>query len=160
MRFLAASALCLASCTFGCATPLPSLDEVPAALPAAWVSEAAEEPKSESLASGTASDADLAAADARKVAFAIDAQGIGARSGPRRAERQPFVGHAWLDEGENETVEASLDEAVASGDMLMLMVHGETGGMKEREFEYTLGAKEDGPIRVDGKLVTATITAN
>ena len=43
--------------------------------------------------------------------------------------------------------------------MLMLMVHSEAGGNEEGVFEYTLGAKEDGPIRVDGNLVTATITA-
>ena len=72
----------------------------------------------------------------------------------------PVVGYAPLRMGENMDVAAILQEDVAAGDMLMLMVHGETGGMKEREFEYTLGAKEDGPIRVDGKLVTATITAN
>ena len=71
----------------------------------------------------------------------------------------PVVGHAMLKEGENTDVTATLDEAVASGDKLMLMVHGETGGMKAGEFEYTLGATEDGPIRVDGNLVMTTITA-
>ena len=44
-------------------------------------------------------------------------------------------------------------------DMLMLMVHSEDGGMKTGVFEYTLGAKEDGPIKPDGKLVMSTITA-
>jgi len=39
------------------------------------------------------------------------------------------------------------------------MIHSEDGGMKTGVFEYTLGAKEDGPIRMDGKLVMATITA-
>ncbi|MAY63420.1 MAG: hypothetical protein CML29_14540 [Rhizobiales bacterium] len=71
----------------------------------------------------------------------------------------PVVGHAWIKKGENTDVAAELDEDVASGDMLMLMVHGEEGGMKEGEFEYTLGAKEDGPVKVDGKLVMTTITA-
>ena len=56
-------------------------------------------------------------------------------------------------------VTAPLDESVASGDKLMLMLHGETGGMKAGEFEYTLGAKEDGPIKVDGKLVMTVISA-
>tara|TARA_B100000519_G_scaffold163366_1_gene146311 strand:+ start:71 stop:577 length:507 start_codon:yes stop_codon:yes gene_type:complete len=71
----------------------------------------------------------------------------------------PVVGHAWIKKGDNKDVTAELDEDVASGDMLMLMVHGEEGGMKEGEFEYTLGAKEDGPIKVDGKLVMTVITA-
>ena len=71
----------------------------------------------------------------------------------------PVVGHAMLKEGENTDVTATLDEAVASGDKLMLMVHGETGGMKAGEFEYTLGAKEDGPIKEDGKLIMTVITA-
>ncbi|MAU96610.1 MAG: hypothetical protein CMP81_12090 [Fulvimarina sp.] len=72
----------------------------------------------------------------------------------------PVVGHAPLTEGMNENVSAELTEDIASGDMLMLMVHSEAGGEEMGVFEYTLGAKEDGPIRVDGKLVTATITAN
>ncbi|MFN0264415.1 hypothetical protein ACKTEK_11110 [Tepidamorphus sp. 3E244] len=71
----------------------------------------------------------------------------------------PVVGHAWIKEGKNENVSADLDEDVASGDMLMLMVHGEDGGMKKGEFEYTLGAKEDGPIKEDGKLIMKVITA-
>ena len=33
------------------------------------------------------------------------------------------------------------------------------GGMKAGEFEYTLGAKEDGPIKIDDKLVMKVITA-
>ena len=41
----------------------------------------------------------------------------------------------------------------------MLMLHGEAGGMKTGVFEYTLGAKADGPVRVDGKLVMVTVTA-
>ncbi|WAP68827.1 DUF7282 domain-containing protein [Jiella pelagia] len=72
----------------------------------------------------------------------------------------PVVGHAPLTEGMNENVSAELTEDVASGDMLMLMVHSEAGGNEMGVFEYTLGAKEDGPIRVDGELVTTTITAN
>lgn len=71
----------------------------------------------------------------------------------------PVVGHAPLKKGKNMDVAAILTEEVASGDMLMLMVHSEDGGMKTGTFEYTLGAKEDGPVRMDGKLVMATITA-
>ncbi len=71
----------------------------------------------------------------------------------------PVVGYAPLREGENIDVAAILQEDVMSGDMLMLMVHAEEGGMATGVFEYTLGAKEDGPIRVDGELVMATITA-
>jgi hypothetical protein len=41
----------------------------------------------------------------------------------------------------------------------MLMVHSEQGGMKTGVFEYTLGAKEDGPIKPDGDLVMQVITA-
>ncbi|MBD3639978.1 MAG: hypothetical protein HUJ18_03195 [Marinobacter sp.] len=72
----------------------------------------------------------------------------------------PVVGHAPLKKGKNMDVAAILTEDVKPGDMLMLMVHGEDGGMKTGTFEYTLGAKEDGPVRKDGKLVMTTITAN
>mgnify|MGYP000073671413 FL=1 len=72
----------------------------------------------------------------------------------------PVVGYAPLKEGENTDVTAILQEDVASGDMLMLMVHGENGGMATGVFEYTLGAKEDGPIRVDDALVMKVVTVN
>ena len=68
----------------------------------------------------------------------------------------PVVGHAPLKAGENTDVTAILTEEVASGDKLMLMLHGEDGGMETGIFEYTLGAKEDGPIRVDEKPVMTT----
>ncbi|WP_136636107.1 DUF7282 domain-containing protein [Pseudooceanicola onchidii] len=71
----------------------------------------------------------------------------------------PVVGYAPLKMGENMDVSAILTEEVKSGDMLMLMVHSEAGGMKTGVFEYTLGAKEDGPIKPEGNLVMATITA-
>lgn len=72
----------------------------------------------------------------------------------------PVVAYAPLKKGENMAVAAILTEPVQSGDMLMLMLHGEAGGMKTGVFEYTLGAKEDGPIKVDGKLVMDVITAS
>lgn len=71
----------------------------------------------------------------------------------------PVVGYAPIRMGETMDVAAILQEDVASGDMLMLMVHGETGGTETGVFEYTLGAKEDGPVKVDDKLVMGTITA-
>lgn len=71
----------------------------------------------------------------------------------------PVVAHAPLREGENTDVTAILTEDVAEGDMLMLMIHGEDGGMATGIFEYTLGASEDGPIRMDGDLVMTTVTA-
>ena len=71
----------------------------------------------------------------------------------------PVVGHAPLRMGENTDVAAILTEEVAPGDMLMLMVHGETGGMQTGIFEYTLGATEDGPIRIDDQLVMQVVTA-
>ncbi|MCF7353144.1 hypothetical protein [Vibrio sp. CK2-1] len=71
----------------------------------------------------------------------------------------PVVGYSPVKSGENHDVTAILTEPVKSGDMLMLMLHGEAGGMKTGVFEYTLGAKEDGPVRVDGKLVMVTVTA-
>lgn len=71
----------------------------------------------------------------------------------------PVVGHAPLRGGDNVDVAAILTEDVKPGEMLMLMVHGEDGGMKTGIFEYTLGAKEDGPVRVDGDLVMTVITA-
>lgn len=71
----------------------------------------------------------------------------------------PVVGYAPLRKGETADVAAILTEEVKPGEMLMLMLHGETGGMNTGDFEYTLGAKEDGPIRVDGNLVMTVITA-
>ena len=71
----------------------------------------------------------------------------------------PVVGYAPLRAGENTDVAAILQEEIASGDMLMLMVHGEDGGTATGVFEYTLGATEDGPVRPDGELVMAVITA-
>lgn len=71
----------------------------------------------------------------------------------------PVVGYAPLRMGDNMDVAAILTEEIASGEMLMLMVHSEAGGMVTGGFEYTLGAKEDGPIRVDGELVMTVITA-
>ncbi|MGZ9809273.1 DUF7282 domain-containing protein [Pseudoroseicyclus sp. H15] len=71
----------------------------------------------------------------------------------------PVVGHAPIRAGETSDVAAILTEEVAPGDMLMLMVHSEAGGMETGIFEYTLGAEEDGPIRVDGDLVMTIITA-
>ena len=70
----------------------------------------------------------------------------------------PVVGYAPLRMGDNTDVAAILTEEVAPGDMLMLMVHSEAGGMTTGGFEYTLGATEDGPIKIDGELVMATIT--
>lgn len=71
----------------------------------------------------------------------------------------PVVGYAPLKAGENMDVAAILTEPVASGDKLMLMLHGEEGGTRAGIFEYTLGATEDGPVRMDGKLVMVVITA-
>jgi hypothetical protein len=71
----------------------------------------------------------------------------------------PVVGYAPIRQGTTEDVAAILTEDVAKGDMLMLMVHGEAGGTKRGMFEYTLGAQEDGPVRVDGQLVMTMITA-
>ncbi len=71
----------------------------------------------------------------------------------------PVVGYAPLRMGDNVDVAAILTEDIAPGEMLMLMVHSEEGGMVTGGFEYTLGAKEDGPIRVDGELVMTVITA-
>jgi hypothetical protein len=69
------------------------------------------------------------------------------------------IGHAPLRAGENIDVAAILTEEVNPGDMLMLMVHSEEGGNQTGIFEYTLGATEDGPIRVDDKLVMTVVTA-
>lgn len=71
----------------------------------------------------------------------------------------PVLGHAPLRNGETDDVAVILTEDVVSGDKLMLMVHGEEGGAAKGVFEYTLGAKEDAPIRLDGNLVATTITA-
>lgn len=51
------------------------------------------------------------------------------------------------------------DQDVSSGTVTAKKIHADANGMKTGIFEYTLGAKEDGPIRVDGKLVMVTVTA-
>lgn len=71
----------------------------------------------------------------------------------------PVVGHAPLRAGRNVDVAAILTEPVTSGEKLMLMVHGEDGGTQTGIFEYSLGAKEDGPIKPGGNLVMQIITA-
>ena len=71
----------------------------------------------------------------------------------------PVVGYAPLRAGKNADVAAILTEEVKPGEMLMLMVHSEAGGTKTGVFEYTLGAKEDGPVKPDGNLVMQVITA-
>lgn len=71
----------------------------------------------------------------------------------------PVVGYAPLRMGENIDVPAILTEDVKSGDMLMLMIHSEKGGTMTGSFEYTLGAKEDGPIMIDDELVMTVISA-
>ena len=71
----------------------------------------------------------------------------------------PVVGYAPLRKGETSDVAAILQEEVRPGEMLMLMVHAEQGGSATGVFEYTLGATEDGPIRVDGNLVMQVVTA-
>lgn len=71
----------------------------------------------------------------------------------------PVVGYAPVIKGSNNNVSAILQEVVKPGEMLMLMLHGEAGGMKTGIFEYTLGAKADGPVRMGDKLVMSIITA-
>ena len=71
----------------------------------------------------------------------------------------PVVGYAPLRMGQNIDVAAILQDDVKPGDKLMLMVHSEAGGTSNGVFEYTLGATEDGPIRIDDKLVMKVITA-
>jgi len=71
----------------------------------------------------------------------------------------PVVGHAPIRAGTTRDVAAILTEDVQPGDRLMLMVHSEAGGTRTGIFEYTLGAQEDGPVRVDGELVTSVVTA-
>jgi hypothetical protein len=71
----------------------------------------------------------------------------------------PVVGYAPLRHGENIDVAAILQQPINSGEMLMLMIHSEADGVATGIFEYSLGAKEDGPIRIDGDLVMKVITA-
>lgn len=71
----------------------------------------------------------------------------------------PVIGYSPLRAGENTDIVAILTEPVATGEKVMLMLHGEDGGMTMGGFEYSLGAKEDGPLRVDGNLVMAVVSA-
>ena len=95
------------------------------------------------------------------LALSVSATGVfaGAHAMAPSVEAADQSVYAPLRKGDNMDVAAILQEEVKPGDMLMLMVHGETGGMKTGVFEYTLGAKEDGPIKVDDKLVMQVITA-
>jgi len=78
---------------------------------------------------------------------------------PDGSKPGPVVGHAPVMAGENAQVVAILTEPVASGQKLMLMLHGEEGGRETGVFEYTLGASEDGPVKRGGELVMAVVTA-
>ncbi len=71
----------------------------------------------------------------------------------------PVVAHAPLKAGTNKNVTGILTEKVKKGEKLMVMLHSEASGKSTGIFEYTLGAKEDGPIKVDGKLVMQIIEA-
>lgn len=75
------------------------------------------------------------------------------------AKPGPVIGHAAVKKGDNSDVSAKLGEPVKPGEKLMLMLHGEAGGKKAGEFEYTLGSKLDGPVKKDGKLVMSIVTA-
>ena len=75
------------------------------------------------------------------------------------AKPGPVVGYAPLRKGVNTDVVAILTEEINPGEQLMLMLHGEEGGKQTGIFEYTLGAKEDGPVKAHGKLVMTVITA-
>jgi len=108
------------------------------------------EAMSQSVAGGTVTASQITAAETGWL--------VVHRTGPDMTPG-PVVGHAPLKVGENLDVAAILTEAVQPGEMLMLMVHSEAGGMQTGIFEYTLGAKEDGPIRVDDALVMTVITA-
>ncbi len=71
----------------------------------------------------------------------------------------PVGAYSPLRHGKTQDVAAILTEEVKPGEMFMLMVHSEAGGTQTSGFEYTLGAKEDGPIKPDGRLVMQVITA-
>lgn len=108
----------------------------------------------------TAMNQDVSGGTVSAEAITADANGwmVVHRTG---ADMKPgvVIGYAPIRKGMNSDVTAILQQTVNSGDMLMLMVHSEAGGMRTGVFEYTLGAKEDGPIRVDGNLVMKVITA-
>ncbi len=108
----------------------------------------------------TASDQDMSAGSVTAEKVTADANGwlVVHRTGDDM-KPGPVIGYAPLKAGENMDVAAILQEDVASGDKLMLMIHAEEGGMSTGVFEYTLGAKEDGPIRVDGDLVMTVVSA-
>lgn len=119
------------------------------------------------LAEGQAMAPMVSASDQSVANGVVSAQAIAApangwlvvhRTGPDM-KPGPVVGHAPIRAGKTTDVAAILTEDVAPGEMLMLMVHAEDGGMETGIFEYSLGAKEDGPIRVDGNLVMSVIAA-
>jgi hypothetical protein len=106
------------------------------------------------------SDQDLSGGTVTASSISADANGwLVVHRTDEKKKPGPVVGYAPLKKGENSDVVAILQEPVKSGEMLMLMLHGEKGGSKTGVFEYTLGAKEDGPVKVDGKLVMTVISA-
>ena len=108
--------------------------------------------------SGSDQDVSGGKVTASKVVAAADGWLVVHRTGDDM-KPGPVIGHAMLKAGDNMDVTAELTEPVKSGEKLMLMLHGEEGGKQAGVFEYYLGAKEDGPVRVDGKLVMTVITA-
>ena len=112
-----------------------------------------------SKAAVKASDQDVSAGTVTATEVAADANGWLVVHRTDGSKPGPVVGHAPIKTGANADVSAILTEPVKKGDLLMLMVHGEAGGKKTGIFEYSLGAKEDGPVKPDGKLVMTIIEA-
>lgn len=68
------------------------------------------------------------------------------------------VGRAPRRGGVGPDVVAIPTRDTAAGDRVMVMIHGARAGMTTGTLEYSLGASEDGPIPVDGKVAKALIT--
>jgi hypothetical protein len=77
------------------------------------------------------------------------------------AEKKPgvVIGYAPIRAGNTQDVAVLLTELVEPGDLMMLMVHGEESGQVPGFYEYTLGAKEDGPVKPAGELIMTIIAS-
>lgn len=83
-------------------------------------------------------------ADAHAPAAMVEAADQSVANGVVSADMVVAPADGWMVVHRTD-VAAIVQEDVAPGDMLMLMVHGEDGGTMTGVFEYTLGAAEDGP---------------
>jgi hypothetical protein len=73
-------------------------------------------------------------------------------------EAGPHIGHVELQSGANENLEVPLDEQVAAGDSVILMIHEDTGEKGTFEFEEGSAEGTDAPAMAGGKPIQTEVT--